>query len=357
MGNIYRPGAASLLQQYPTAGAAPSPGKATLTQDLGWLGAGAKCDGPTVGVCTLDRGMRGRLVQLTQLRIQDAHSGYRTGAAMAYTDLRTMPDGSANWLVDLGLQAVGLALMDSVGKAIGRLGKWAAGAENAAYERLFQGEFVSERALALYGAASRVPFSAIKRLSDASFKKGLSQLPKAVAPKPDRVGAELVLRLLLQQAALGFDRLQSLAPAQLDDAQLLALYESLDPAEGTSEFAFRDQIADQLRQFHDLGLEEIGRHHEVDSAGGHELVRGAVWIADWSGNARLALIEKRDAVMRQSKGEYLHEAMPPRRRFLGWVDDPVMREAAEQLTRDRGNGNVGTIDAGVAEATLEGFRW
>lgn len=365
MGNQYqsRPGG-SLVGGPSPVQASPAPGKQTLipstptpqhgTEDKTYLADGAACENPMVGACVLDSATRGRLIQLYIDRVTETHSAFRSGCAMAYTDVKLAPDSELPWWIDIALSAGSAAIGAAVSGAIKRFGKWAAGAKDAAYDKLFSGEFVSERRLALYGAAAKIPVGAIEWTAKTAMDKGKGLAGKFTAGPDDKAAGELLLRLLDQQASIAFDSLKTATPAQVDDVQLLALYESLDPQHGLSMFDYKDMIGAEVEKFQ-ATIGQIGRHVEADSAGGHKITKAAVWISDGT-SERLAMVEHDDPRFLFTKGDAIREVAPSQNKFLGWVDDPTYAKAAEQLTRDRGNGNIGHVDIHTAETMLEGFH-
>lgn len=344
----------------------PTPGKGTLlptapeplagTEDRSYLADGAACDGPTVGTCALTGSVRSRLVAEFQNRVENAHGAYRTGAALAYTDVELRPDEDVAWYVALALDAGGTVLSGALSRALGRFGHWAAGARNEAYDRLFSGEFVSERALALYAAAAKVPVASLQWVTGTAVGAAKSAIPHLVVPTGGKGAAELLIGVLLRRASALFQHLSEVAPAQSDDVHLLALFEALDPVNGPAEMDYRDEILGRVAEMHSLQIDSIGKDHHQTTAGGSAFEKAAVWISDGT-RRRLAMVEHDDPVYRMTKGDQLRVVSGDRNRFIAWVDDPTMQEVAIGLTRARGNGNIGLIDADVARERLEGFQW
>jgi hypothetical protein len=346
-----------------SSGAAPGKGtqiEQTYGTGMDYVDQGAMCERPTVGVCNLESSQRGRLMQMYQYNVGQAAGAFKSGASMARTDILLEPDSEMSWILELALDAGGLAIAKSLGKAVSAFGEWAKGAQSDAYDRLFAGEFVSERRLKMYGAAAQVPLGPLEGAADIAVAQGKTGLSKALAGGGfgnKKAAQEVFLRELAKQAAHSFNYLVTTVAAHLDDAALLLMTEAFNPASFT-EFDYKDAIDEKINQFSSMKLDKIGHgtERDVGNTAGHTVERGAVYVV--KGNEqRMALIEVDGPVHTFTKGDALREIYPQRSKFVEWITDPTMQHAAEQLTRQRGNGNIGTVTAEAAGDKLEGFWW
>lgn len=362
-----KPGGSTLAGLQPIGPSGPMPGKSTRIEQvygtgMDYVDQGAMCDRASIGVCNLESGQRSRLMQIYQYNVGQAGAAFKSGAAMARMDVLLEPDAELSWIVELALDAGGLAIAKSLGRAVTAFGDWANGAQASAYDRLFEGEFVSERKLKLYGAAAQVPLGPLEGAADIAVAQGKTGLSKALAGGSfggagRKQAKEVFLRELAIQAARTFNYLVTTVGAHLDDAALLLMTESFDPAAHT-EFDYKDAIMEKIDQFSAMKLDKIGHGVESDvgNTAGHTVERGAIYVVR-GGEQRMALIEVDGPVDMITKGDSVREIYPRRSRFVEWIDDVTMQHAAEQLTSQRGNGNIGTVTADAANAKLEGFRW
>lgn len=362
-----KPGGSTLAGMQPLGPTGATPGKTTQIEQtygtgtgMDYVDQGAMCDRPTVGVCNLESSQRGRLMQMYQYNVGQAASSFKTGVGMARTDVLLEPDAELSWILELALDAGGLAIAKSLGHAVDAFGEWAKGAQATAYDHLFAGEFVSERKLRLYGAAAQVPLGPLEGAADIAVAQGKTGLSKALAgggfgnPKQAK---DVFMRELAVQAAKSFNYLVTTVGAHLDDAALLLMTQAFDPGAHT-EFDYKDAITEKIDQFSSMKLDKIGHGTEGDvgNTAGHTVERGAVYVT--KGNEqRMALIEVDGPIVMFTKGDALREIHPKRSKFVEWIEDPTMQHAAEQLTRQRGNGNFGTVTADAANEKLEGFSW
>jgi Domain of unknown function (DUF4157) len=316
---------------------------------------GALCNGPAVGICTLDGGVRSRLLEIYFAMLGACRSAFLSGCSMAYTDVKLEPDTQLPWYVDLAITTAGYALGDAINKALGRAAKWAAGAQPAAYARLFEGESVSKTQLAFYGAVAKVPFGSLQPLVRSAVQKGSKGASAALAGKNhDAQAAGLVLiKVCIAQGNELFNHFLMNVPGQVDDAKLFALMDMFADPDAQDPTVYKDNIVSRLGE---LRSYEIGRHVDADNAGGHVWQRAAVYVSDGKAE-RLGLLEHDGARFRMSKGDQVHEIDGEHRKWIGWIDDSTMAAAAEGLTRARGNGNILRVDRETAEQRFEGFAW
>lgn len=331
-----------------------APGKNTQV-GRSYLRDGAFCEqGPVVGACTLDKGERSRLIQLYGQRVGDQHSAFNTGASMAYTDVRLSKDDALPWYVGLALDACSAVLGKAIGGAIERFGEWSKGLPAQGYERIFGGEFVSERALAVYGAVARTPLGPVKYLADKILGAAKQGVPGATVGNADPKQAALeLLKLVARQASFAFDYLTGVTPAETDDVHLLALYEAMGP-NGPQFTDYQAEIEGRLAHLESTGIGRIGREYQLSAGGSQSIERGAVWVRSGT-YRRLALVEHDGVLHRMQRTTMV--TVPGHSRFLNWIDDPTEQEIALGLTRSRGDGNVGEVDYTTASNMLEDFSW
>lgn len=233
---------------------------------------GAACDRETGdSACMLNIQQRRDLLLLLMPRISDAGTNYKLAIQDLRIDQLLEEEEDLSWVASLVLDLAGAHIVGKFAAHLARLKKSSLDQMGELLHRaaLFskQAPRATERAVAALSKLTDKDIeSGVKAAMDLT-KKGFSAAvksnPDAAEGKDSNLG---YLERLQDGAGVGFDTLRSNVAATATDGEMLALYESFDPAAHTVS-AYKVSLGAKLSRFNKSGVAKIGRTHAMRAEG------------------------------------------------------------------------------------------
>lgn len=259
-----------------------APGKKNLVQssDVGdpWIDGGAKCDSANVmdrwrqGVatspgCFLTSEKRERLIVDFKLRVAEADTNFKLALESMRVDELLKKDEDINWALGFVLDVASLYIGGATTKAIGA---------------------------AMTKGGQKVADGVLQNTIKTAFGKGKDGIKGAVKDeKNEGAHAEKTASLsYIKQLEAGcdvaFNRFASTAAANADDAQLVVLWEGLDPQYHSPDL-YKAELTKKLERFKESGVPDIGAKRIAGVGIGPKFyeARRVVWVRGFGGKMSL----------------------------------------------------------------------
>lgn len=264
------PGEASGVAADDFAHGSAAPGKKNLVQgwDVGvaYVDKGPRCEAGASPGCFMGPGQRGRLIQLAIDRVS---SGAQTNYKIALTQLRVdqliKKDDDLNWVISLLLDLATSHLAGMASKALNRLkassireasdfglGLDVIGDEDASWASK-AGDYLRRVSDKTVESISKKGFDGAKKVVSTVMKN-----EKNEAAKSEKAATISYIDYLETECDVAFDAFKQRAFAELDDSQLVVMYNGLAP-ELHSVPQYKAALTEKIARYKKSGVADIGQ--------------------------------------------------------------------------------------------------
>jgi hypothetical protein len=323
------------------------PEKTTLvqSQQVGsqWIDHGAACDGKgaTTAGCFLPDANRERLIIDFKVRVVRAATNYKFALTQLRFEELMQKEDDLNWVFSLALDLVGAHFITVAAKSLANWKKAGIAKLEALGERLpgFGAEAAQEgyrdQFADMLNSVSNESIKVKVNTAFTSIKNKASKTAKKAqnfADETKKQAAVAFIDQLTEQCDVGFEKFEAHATGSVNDAELVVLWDGLDPANHTVG-TYKAELGEKIARFKRSGITELGRKQTVDEYGYENIHRDTrcVWLMDLEGSKTL-WYQKQDGSFNPSvikRGDPGSSVQPEGTRYFG-ARDP---NAAPTLTR------------------------